>query len=166
MRKFSLLPLILLCAFAAPGYTQDKAKEGELQNLARDSGAKFGDWTIWNYQVGGPAFVLANQKTGTVIYLPWSSNGWINFRAKEGEWKILYSKGEPEAQDRKELQLTKLLEQRPTLELEVGKTTFKDWNVEVTKDKIEFKNGNFDDRLIIQPAAGEFVHNGRKIGAK
>jgi hypothetical protein len=164
MRNFSVLPLILLCAFAAR--TQDKAKDGELQNLARDSGAKFGDWTIWNYQEGGPAFVLANQKTGYVIYLPWSSNGWINFRAKDGEWMVLYSKGEPEAQERKELLLAKLLDQRPTLNLELGKYTFKDWTAEVTKDKIEFKNGNYDDRLSIQPTAAEFVHNGRKIPAK
>lgn len=166
MRRLALLTLTLLFIFASAVYPQEKAKDGELQNLARDAGANFGDWTIWNYQEGGPAFVLVHPKTGSIIYLPWASNGWINFRAKNGDWQLLCSKGEPIAQERKELQLAKFLDNRPTLELEAGKYTFKDWTVKVAKDKIEFHNSAYDDRLIIQPTTAEFVHNGRKITAK
>ena len=76
---------------------------------------------------------------------------------------ILYSKGEPERQDRKNLQNIKFLEQRPTLAIETGKYTFKDWTVKVAKDKIEFQHSALDDRFTIEVSAAVFVHNGRTI---
>lgn len=175
MRRFSSLASIPLCTFAAlllvgAAFTQDKGKDAaktiELSGLEKGAGANFGDWAIWNYQDLGPALLLIDQKTGYVVYLPWSSNGWINLRTKEGDWMVLFAKGEPEAQDRKDLQTAKFLDKRPTLDLEEGKYTFREWDVKVTKGAIEFHNINYGDRLTMQRSSGSLVHNARPIGAK
>jgi hypothetical protein len=150
---------------------QDKPKEEpkttELHLLTKNAGATFGDWVVWRYEEGGAAVFLINQKTGFSIYLPWSSNGWINYRDKGGEWYVLFSKGEAEKQNRDDLPIAKFLEKkRPAVALEAGKYTFKDWTVKVTKDHIDFHSSTYDDRFTVQRSSGEVTHNGRSIGAK
>jgi hypothetical protein len=161
MGRLSLLTGVLLGYFAvlllvgaefagnaaAQGKAKDEPKTTELHLLEKNGGANFGDWAVWRYEEGGAAIFLINQKTGYAIYLPWSSNGWINYRTKDGDWHVLFSKGEPEPQKRDDY-------------------TFKDWTVKVTKDLIDFHNSTHDDRMTIRRSTGEFIHNGRAIGGK
>src|SRR5207249_9668839 len=77
----------------------------ELDRLAKDSGAAFGDWIIWRHDESGDAYFLVNQKSGLGIYLWWGSNGWVNYRTRAGVWHVLYPTGEPSLQDRKDLRI-------------------------------------------------------------
>jgi hypothetical protein len=150
----------------SPGVAQDAAKKVELSSLEKNGGANFGDWAVWNHHDLGPALLLVNQKTGYAIYLPSASNGWINFRTKDGAWMVLFSKGEPEAQDRKDLNVAQFLDKRPPVDLDEGKATLRDWEVKIAKDTIEFHNASYGDRLTISRTSGAFVHNARTIGDK
>ena len=91
-------PALSVCAFlafaafsmAAPN-REPSGKSGpeepqpiELTKLDMDSGAHFGDWLVWNHNQGGHSIYLVNRRTGLAIYLPWSSNGWLNYRTAEG----------------------------------------------------------------------------------
>jgi hypothetical protein len=148
----------------------DKGKEEprtvELHLLEGRSGATFGDWTVWRYDEFGKAIFVINQKTGYSIYLPWSSNGWINYRDKDGEWYVRFSTGASEKQDRKDLKIEPFLKKKTSVVLENGKYTFKDWTVTVSKDSIDFHCSAGDDRMIIRPSSAEIVHKGRPIGNK
>ena len=181
MRKSLSIALILLSAFivsSVAGQGQEK-KRGQFEEApapekkalpekedAGTTGTNFGDWAVWNHPDLGPALLLIHQKTGYAIYLPWSSNGWINFRAKDGNWMVLFSKGDPEAQDRKDLNVARFLEKRPTANIEEGKSTFREWEMKVGKDTIEFHNLNYGDRLTVSRSSGAFIHNARTIGSK
>lgn len=176
MRRHSLLfsvSLVLLAGMVGSGaaLVPDKGKEEEkttpLHLIEKNAGANFGDWVVYRYDEGGKAVFLINQKTGFVIYLPWNSNGWINFRPKDGEWHVLYSMKNAEKQDRSDLKIGDFLKKnRPDVAVENGKYMFKDWTVTVTKDDIDFRCSTYDDRMTIRRTSGEVVHNGRDIGDK
>ena len=172
MRRLALLMSVVVVLFLGPVSAQDRDKDKEekttqLHLLEKNAGANFGDWVVWRYDEGDKAVFLINQKTGLVIYLPWTSNGWINFRPKDGNWQVLYSKGEPKDQKRDDLMVADfVMKERPGVVLENGKYSFKDWTVNVTKDVIDFHCSSYDDRMTIRRASGEVVHNGRTLGEK
>jgi hypothetical protein len=161
-----------------PKKDQATPKSVELNLLEKNAGANFGNWAVWRFDEGVKALVLVNQKTGYAIYLPWSSNGWVNYRTKEGAWHVVFHKGEPELQDRKDLKIAPFLGKRPTDNLEVGKYSFEGteivegkkvvqrWTVKVTKEYLDFHNASYDDRLTIRRSTGEATHNGRTIAGK
>ncbi len=175
MRRQLLRMSIVVLLWAGLGFLGDVAaqdqgkveKTAPLHLLEKNAGANFGDWVVWRYEEGDPAVFLINQHTGLAVYLPWTSNGWINFRAKESEWQVLFPKGDPEKQNRDDLKIADFIKKpRPEVALETGKYSFKDWTVRVTQDAIEFRCATTDDRMTVRRASGEIVHNGRSIGIK
>lgn len=167
MRSLALvLGVTLVLVGAAPAQDKDE-KTTPLHAIEKNGGAHFGDWVIWRYDEGEKAIFIVNQKTGLVVFLPWSSNGWVNFRPKDGEWQILFSKGDAKKQNRDDLMIAGFLKRpRPDIALENGKTAFKDWVVTVTKDSIEFHCSTYGDKMTVRRSSGEAVHNGRTIGKK
>ena len=65
----------------------------DLHSLKTDAGVAFGDWSIWRYDQGGESYFMINQKTGLTVYLYWGSNGWVNYRTKDGAWHVLFPTG-------------------------------------------------------------------------
>jgi hypothetical protein len=179
---------LLVCAlpFGTPraageekGRADEKAKDQKavkLDALDENTGATFGDWTVWRY--GAKATVLRNTKTEYVIYLPWTSNGWLNYRTDKKEWFVSYSFGKPMTQDRSDLKVDDMFKKAPTVALEPGKYTVQGeitingmkmtqkWDVTVGKDTIEFANTDGKNKLVITKTSAEFTHNDRAIGGK
>ena len=180
LASFALLLFITAGSVRAQADGQDPKKEApeaiELHLLEKNAGAGFGDWVVWRYDVGDKAIFVINQKTGLVIYVPWTSNGWVNYGPGGGEWHVMFSKGEPEKQNLDDLKVAQFVGKRPATVLENGKFKFavptkendKDvthqWTVKVTKDYIDFHCASYDDRMTIRRTSGEVVHNGRSIG--
>jgi hypothetical protein len=182
MRRFLAATTMAVAMFAFPGADQRADGQGkdpetiELHLLDKNAGAAFGDWNVWRYDEGDKALFLINAKTGYAVYLPWTSNGWINYRTDKGNWYVLLSKGEAKEQDRKDLKIEQFLKKTPAAALETGKYNFQaftvengkketqQWTVKVTKTHIDFHNARFDDRLTIRKNSGEITHNGRTIG--
>lgn len=138
----------------------------ELDRLQKDSGAAFGDWIIWRHDEGGDAYFLINQKSGLGVYLWWGSNGWINYRTKEGVWYVLFPTGTPSLQDRKDLRIERFLGKQPALRLARGKHAVKNWTITITDDAIEMFTPNVMSRISLRASSPEFTHNGRTIGGK
>ncbi|MBI2808425.1 MAG: hypothetical protein HYX68_25850 [Planctomycetes bacterium] len=181
----ALAGLVLAGALSAGNparVAQDKdPKKGNtigLHLLEKNAGAHFGDWAIWRYDEGGKSLFLINQKTRYAIYLPWTSNGWVNYRSNSGEWYVLFSKGEAKPQNRDDLKIAPFLDKKPAQAIEHGTYKFveksnvngKDvtilWTVKVTPDLIDFHCDGYDDRMTIRRASGQVIHNGRTFGAK
>jgi hypothetical protein len=156
---------------------KDEQETTELHLLGKNDGASFGDWNVWRYYDG---FFLMNTKTDYVVYLPWTSNGWINYRTDKGKWYVLHAKGEAKEQDCSDLDadVKALLKKKPAATLETGKYKFEgiiddkgkksrqQWNVRVARDYMDFHNSGTDDRFTIRRNSGEIVHNSRLIGGK
>jgi hypothetical protein len=138
----------------------------DLTTLEKDGGAAFGDWAIWRYDQGGESYFLINQKTGLTVYLYWGSNGWVNYRTKEGMWFVFFPTGAPQVQDRRDLNVAPFLDKQPTVRIAPGKYTVKNWTITVTGETIEFFTPNVNSRLSIRRTAPEFTHNNRAIGGK
>src|SRR5262249_44591118 len=86
----------LLCGGLATGLPAARAEEPvKLDGLAPDTGARFGDWTVWNITGDSKAVFFIHEKTRQVIYLTWASNGWVYFRDGKGAWHTVYSQGDP-----------------------------------------------------------------------
>ncbi|MBI1831749.1 MAG: hypothetical protein HYR84_09900 [Planctomycetes bacterium] len=170
MRLIAISLIALLIPLADGHAVQDKNKDEpktiELPMLQKNGGAQFGAWTVWNYAEGDKAVFMVHANSGLVIYLPWSSNGWINYRSKDGDWHVSFSKGPPKKQDRSDLKVEPFLAKKTTLVLEPGKYRFETWAVNITKDAIEFRCTTTDDRLTIRRMSGDAVHNGRGVGGK
>jgi hypothetical protein len=138
----------------------------ELDRLQKDSGAVFGDWCIWRHDEGGDAYFLINQKSGLGLYLWWGSNGWVNYRTREGVWYVLFPTGTPSLQDRKDLRIERFLGKQPAFRLATGKYAVKNWTITVSSDAIEMFTPNVMSRLNLRATSPEFTHNGRTIGGK
>jgi hypothetical protein len=154
------------------GQVATQAVQGDKKTLAldaipEDGGAKFGDWTIWRYDGGDKAIFLINQKSGYAIYLPWSSNGWINFRTGDAVWYVVFTTGQPEKQNRPDLPIAKFIDRKPPpAELATGKYKFMNWTVEVTANVMQFHGSDFNASITFNINSPVFVHNDRKIGEK
>ena len=149
----------------APPSKKQAPQTVKLDQLADENGARFGDWVLWRYDSGGAAIILTHLPSGQIIYMPWSSNGWLNFRPPSGAWQVLYSQGTPSPQNRDDIQSAKFLNQRPDMVVQPGQYTFLRWNVTVGADSIEFQNtAPHNDRMIIRPNVVEFTHNNRTVG--
>jgi hypothetical protein len=145
--------------------TKKAPQFAKLDQLADEQGARFGDWVLWRHDSGGNAIVMVHQPSGQVVYMPWSSNGWLNFRLPNGVWNVLYTHGAPSPQNRSDLQIAKFLNRRPEVVVQPGAYKFQHWNVTVGADSIEFHNtAPHKDRMTIRPHAVEFTHNGRTVG--
>ncbi|MBM3995951.1 MAG: hypothetical protein FJ303_17635 [Planctomycetes bacterium] len=162
--RLSLALLFCLVPFTDGRAGQEKTVE--LAMLKDGDGATFGEWTVWRYDEHGKALLLIHAKSGLTIYLPWLSNGWINYRQKTGDWHIQYSKGDPKTQKREALKIEPFLSKKSASSLEPGKYRFDAWTVTVTKDAIDFRCSTADDRLTVRRTSGEAVHTGRVVGGK
>jgi hypothetical protein len=137
----------------------------KLTQLEKQGGACFGEWTIWRFDEDISAILLVHQPSQQVVYMPWSSNGWLNFRPPGGKWQVLYTQGQASPQERGDLNIAKFLTQRPPRVLERGVFAMEKWNVTVSNDTIEFLNtAPHNDRMTLRANAAEFVHNGRTVG--
>jgi len=135
-----------------------------LNRIEKDSGALFGDWILWNHDAGGHSMFLINRKTRLVVYLPWVSNGWLNFRTGEGTWYVLFPTGTPSLQNRAELNVEKFLDKQPPgVRLAAGKHVMNGWTVTITDDAIELETQNVLSRISLRATAPDFTHNGRSI---
>ena len=149
----------------APPSKKQAPQTVKLDQLADENGARFGDWVLWRYDSGVQAIILVHQPSGQIIYMPWSSNGWLNFRPPNGAWHVLYSQGTPSLQNRDDLPVARLLSQRPEIHVQPGQYSFQKWNVTVGVDCIEFHNtAPHNDQMTIRPHAVEFMHNKRTVG--
>jgi hypothetical protein len=136
----------------------------QLTRLEKDGGAVFGDWFLWNHDQGGHSIFLIHQKTGLTVYLPWDSNGWLNYRSSEGVWYVLFPTGTPSPQNRSDLNFeTYFGKKAPPVRLASGKFVMKGWTVTITDEAIELQTQNVPSRISVRASAPEFTHNGRTI---
>ena len=99
-----------------------------------------------------------------IVYLPWSSNGWLNYRVSAGQWFDLLSQGTPDAQKRDDLQAARFVGKQPAAILAPGRYLFERWAVTVSSDALDFHNtAPHNDRMTIRPYTPGFTHNGRMI---
>src|SRR5262245_27613823 len=71
-----------------------QAKDGgaaTLDTLGRNGGARFGEWKVWRHDGKERALLLIHDRTGNVLYLLWSSNGWIDHRNGTEAWETIYT---------------------------------------------------------------------------
>lgn len=174
MKRPALLALLFVAtaavALAAPN-REPAGKSGpeepmpiDLAKVAMDGGALFGDWIMWNHNQGGHSVYLVNRRTGMAIYLPWSSNGWLNFRTSDGTWYVLFPTGTPSLQDRRDLDIQKFLgKQPPTARVASGVYKFQAWTVTVTGDSMEILTPNVLSKITFRANSSEFTHNDRTI---
>lgn len=136
----------------------------DLTKVDMDAGVLFGEWILWNHNQGGHAVYFVNRRTGLVLYLPWSSNGWVNYRTGDGTWYVLFPTGTPSLQDRRDLDVQKFLgRQPPNVRVAPGIYKFQAWTVTVTAEAMEILTPNVQSTITLRAAAPEFTHNGRTI---
>lgn len=177
-RSLAMLASLVLAVAGGIAPARVAAQDAEpigLHLLQPNQGAHFGEWAVWRYDEGDKAFFLIHQKTGLTVYLPWTSNGWINYRTGDGVWHVLFSKGDAEYQKRDDLQVAKFLGKKPAPAAETGMFTFEattmdngvkethTWTAKVTKEFIDFHNPKYGDRITIRANSSSFLHNGRTI---
>ena len=177
MNRLALLACVFL-AFAAVSVAapnrEPSGKSGpeeikpiELTKLDMDAGVLFGEWILWNHNQGGHAVYLVNRRTGLAVYVPWSSNGWVNYRTGDGTWYVLFPTGTPSPQDRRDLDIQKFLgKQPPTLRVAPGVYKFQAWTVTINGDEMEILTPNIQSTITLRGSVPEFTHNGRTIGGK
>ncbi len=168
---FAWLFFVVVAASPAAPNREPSGKSGpeelrpiELTRLDKDGGAHFGDWLVWNHNQGGHSIYFINRKTGLTVYLPWSSNGWLNFRTGDGTWHVLYPTGAPSLQDRRDLDIQKFLgKQPPAVRVAPGNYKIQNWTITVTDDAMEIHTPNVRSTINLRATAPEFMHNGRTI---
>jgi hypothetical protein len=175
MRTFLAAMSVVLILVAVASAVPDRVappnpyatRPTKLDELEKSRGARFGDWTVWRYDDGGAAVLFIHQHTNTMIYMPWSSNGWLNFRDPRGSWYVVFSQGTPDYQKRDDLQVARYIGQRPAEFLIPGQFSFAQWSVTVAGDTLELKNrAAHNDHIIIRATTSEFTHNGRSLAGK
>jgi hypothetical protein len=137
-----------------------------LDAVANGEAVRYGDWIIRRTDAGGDdAVFFIHEKTRRTIYMPWTSNGWINYRDAKAAWFVVFSTGAPEPQNRDDLKLGMYLDRKPPAE-ELVRDSYKmkQWTVRVDAGQIEMVGIDFNDRIIIPRNGHVFTHNGRKIG--
>lgn len=164
--------LVALCiagnAIAAPIRESPRNPEVEekpsvpLEKLAKDQTASFGDWTVGHaHEENG--LILIHRPSKLAVYLPWSSNGWVNYRTGDGTSRVLYSRGDSQPQGR-EYHLDKLLAKPAPMNLAAGVHTLQMWTVTVTAETMEFHCKAMNCRMTIRRSEAKFTHNSRTIG--
>lgn len=173
-RYLSCILVLGIVAIPSFGYLPDRPAPPKydaipmvkLDQLEKKGCARFGAWTFWRFDEEIDAVLLVHRPSGTHIYMPWSSNGWLNYREACSGWYVLYSQGQPSPQLRDDLKVDKYLLQHPQRLLERGECRFGKWIVTVADDTIEFVNTvPHKDRMTIRSQSATFVHNGRTIGS-
>jgi hypothetical protein len=135
-----------------------------LDQLTKQGAAQFGDWLVCK-NIDENGLIIIQRQSKLAIYLPWASNGWVNYRTADGTSYVLWSKGGSDPQQRN-YYLDKLLAQPPPGRLVAGKHTFQAWTVTVADDAIEFQCSAMGCRMTVRRHDPGFVHNGRSIGNK
>jgi hypothetical protein len=133
-----------------------------LDQLAKEGGVLFGDWLVCR-NIDENGLIIIHRQSKLAIYLPWASNGWVNYRTSDGVSYVLWSRGGADPQQRN-YYLDKLLAQPPPARLAAGKHTFQSWTVTVNDDVIDFHCSSMNCRMSVQRHASDFTHNGRTIG--
>lgn len=135
-----------------------------LNMLPKDQTATFGDWII-GHTPDEHGIILVHRPSKLAVYLPWASNGWVNYRGTDGISQVLYSRGAPSPQGR-DYNLDKLLAKPSPPRLSPGACEIQQWTVTVTEDSIQFHCKAMNCRMIIPRFAGNFTHNNRTIGGQ
>ena len=134
-------------------------------DLAKGEGVRYGEWVLWRATTGEDDAFWVHTKTNKVFYMPWTSNGWLNFRDTKGTWYVMYSMGPPELQNRDDLKVGDYTDRpQPTVEMARGTFKLKQWTVTVNDTQIEMVGDDFKDRLVIPRLGSVATHNGRKMG--
>ncbi|MBM3995950.1 MAG: hypothetical protein FJ303_17630 [Planctomycetes bacterium] len=134
-----------------------------LTQMPKDSNLAFGRWIVGHAQAEN-GIVLIHKDTRLAIYLPWASNGWINYRTADGNSFVLWSRGGSDPQGR-DYDLNRILAKSPPGRIASGKYTFQTWTVTVTDFQIDFHCSSMGCTMRIQRDPPSFTHNGRTIGA-
>lgn len=136
----------------------------ELDKIAPNNGAVYGDWVFWRYDDGGRSIMFVNQKTKMLVYLTFASNGWVNYRTGGGAWHVLFPSGGPSLQNRDDLQANRFKDKMPSHSLASGKVIIQNWTITITPESVEMFCPSVRSQIIVRPHAAEFVHNNRVIG--
>jgi hypothetical protein len=161
----ALAAFALLCVVGSAGLPAAWAEEpARLDSLARDSGARFGDWTVWNIDGADQAYFFIHERTRQVVYLTWQSNGWVYHRDAKGAWHTVYSQGAPVREDRSLGEEKYLARRQPARELARGTYKIMEWTAKVDADKIELSVPDVETRITIKRDSPVFVSNARQVG--
>ena len=133
-----------------------------LDQLPKSDIAAFGNWVI-GHTPSENGVILIHRQTRLAIYLPWASNGWLNYRTPDGVSYILWSRGGSDPQGR-EYDIDRILSKPPQQRVAPGPYKFQSWNVVVADDVIEFQCTAMGCRLIVRRDGTTFVHNDRVLG--
>ena len=133
-----------------------------LDQLPKDGVAVFGNWVI-GHTPHENGVVIIHCQTRLGIYLPWASNGWVNYRTPEGVSYILWSSGGSDPQGR-EYDMDRILGKPPHLRVAPGMYKFQTWNVTASDAAIEFQCTSMGCRMTVRSDGTTFVHNNRVLG--
>jgi hypothetical protein len=133
-----------------------------LDKLAKDGVIAFGDWVVGqtSHENG---ILLVHKQTRMGIYLPWASNGWINYRSADGTGHVHWSQGGSAPQQR-DYELDRLFAKPTQQRVAPGRYDFQTWNVTVTDDTMVLNCTNMGCRLTIRRDVPAFTHNARTVG--
>jgi hypothetical protein len=112
-----------------------------LTDLPLRQGVAFGDWSLWRDRSGTRSYVhvyIIHAFSRCVVYLPTSSNGWINYRvgpADADDWYVVWSNGTVEPQQRT-LPHEELLGRQPGRQLPADTYKAEDWTFRVFGDEL------------------------------
>src|SRR5947207_2631062 len=133
-----------------------------LDQLPKTDVAAFGNWVVGHTpQENG--IILVHRQTRLSIYLPWASNGWINYRTPDNVSYILWSSGGSDPQGR-DYDIDRILSKPPQQRVGPGTYKFQMWNVSATDAAIEFHCTAMGCRMTVRSDGMTFTHNNRVIG--
>jgi hypothetical protein len=133
-----------------------------LDQLPKDGALVFGNWVI-GHTAHENGIILIQKQTRLAVYLPWASNGWVNYRSTDGTSYVLWSRGGSDPQQR-DYDIDRLLAKQPHGRIANGKFTFQNWTLIVTDETLQFQCSAMGCRMTVRRDAPVFVHNDRTIG--
>jgi hypothetical protein len=133
-----------------------------LDQLAKTDVAAFGNWVV-GHTPHENGLVLIHRQTRLAIYLPWASNGWINYRTPDGVSYILWSSGGSDPQGR-DYDIDRILGKYAQQRVAPGMYKFQTWNVTANDAAIEFHCTAMGCRMTVRSDGTTFVHNNRVLG--
>src|SRR5690349_20083763 len=86
----------------APSVKYDEPEQLQaiaLDKLPKEGFAVFGGWLVCN-NIDEHGVIVIHRQTRLAIYLPWASNGWVNYRSGDGTSYVLWTHGANDPQNR------------------------------------------------------------------
>src|SRR5262249_15543558 len=141
----------------------EQLKAIALNDIPKEGFAVFGGWLVCS-NIDEHGVIVIHRQTRLAIYLPWASNGWINYRTADGTSYVLWTHGTSDPQNRN-YYFEKFIDKPPQARLAPGTHKFNQWTVTVTASAMEFHCAALNCRMTIRANESTFTHNKRTVSA-